>query len=369
MRRTHPLIVGGGPSACAAAILLARQGGKPLILERTREPHDIVCGGFLSTDTIGLLARVGLSAEALGARRIDRLRLVAGTRIFEADLPFTAFGLSRFRLDAVLIELAAEAGAGVERGVSAKRLDSEARRVYLSDGSSLSSDTVLLATGKLDLRGTSRPGAASGNDPAVGFRTRLEPSKTMSAALAGVIELHIFRGGYAGLLLLEDGGANLCLSVKKSRLSAGARTPDLLLEALADENLHFADRLGGAQSSGRWSSIANIPYGWRAQPDHPGIFRLGDQGAVIASLAGDGIGIALASGAMASAALQTGGAEASHRFQMALRSRSRGPLWTAGALKWIAEHPIAHGPAMTIMASSPGLMRFAAMATRIGDGA
>ena len=35
MRRTPPLIVGGGPSGCAAAILLAHEGGRPVILERT----------------------------------------------------------------------------------------------------------------------------------------------------------------------------------------------------------------------------------------------------------------------------------------------------------------------------------------------
>jgi flavin-dependent dehydrogenase len=223
----------------------------------------------------------------------------------------------------------------------------------------------MLATGKHDLRGAGRPAAASGADPAIGFRARLESSRSLRASLAGTIELHVFDGGYAGLLLLEDGAINLCLSVSKSRL-AGCPTPQALLASLAAENRHLADRIGGALSIGPWSSVANIPYGWRAQPSHPGIFRLGDQGAVIASLAGDGVGIALASGSMAATAWLNGGAAASETYQSSLRARARRPLQIAGGLKWLAQHRRFHGPAMLLMATSPGLVRLAASATRIG---
>jgi flavin-dependent dehydrogenase len=365
VRRTYPLILGGGPAGCAAATLLARAGAKPLVLERTRAPQDIVCGGFLSADTVSLLERVGLSASALGAHPITRLRVIAGERVQEMALPFMAFGLSRRTLDAALLAQAGDAGAGIERGVTLKKLDRAQRRVLLNDGAMLASDTVMLGTGKHDLRGALRPPDARGSDPAVGIRARLAPSSTLSRNLKNIIELHVFKGGYAGLLLLEDGAANLCLSVSRSHIAA-ARSPAALVAALAQTNPRLGDRLHQAHSIGSWSSIANIPYGWRAEPDRPGIFRLGDQGAVIASLAGDGIGIALASGCMAASAWQRGGAEASERFQSTLRERTRLPLQVAGGLKWLAERPYTHGPLLGLMAHVPALARLAITATRVG---
>ena len=231
---------------------------------------------------------------------------------------------------------------------------------------SLLGETIMLATGKLDLNGAARPRTASGKDPAIGLRTRLEPTMSLRAALENVVELHTFRGGYAGLVLLEDGSANLCISIAKSHLPGEGRATDAILAALAADNPLFADRMGGVQSIGPWSSVANIPYGWRADPDCSGIFRLGDQGAVIASLAGDGIGIALASGSMAAAAWRNGGAEASQSFHTALRARARWPLRVAGSLKWLAEHPALHAPAFALMAISPAIAGMAARATRIG---
>ncbi|MDQ4419452.1 FAD-dependent monooxygenase [Sphingobium sp. DEHP117] len=364
VRRTSPLILGGGPAGCAAATLLARAGAKPLVLERTRAPQDIVCGGFLSADTVGLLEHVGLSASALGAHPITRLRVIAGERVQEMALPFMAFGLSRRTLDAALLAQAGDAGAGIERGVTLKMLDRTQRRVHLNDGSTLSGDTIMLGTGKHDLRGALRPPDARGSDPAVGLRARLAPSTHLSYILNNVIELHVFPRGYAGLLLLEDGAANLCLSVSRSHLAA-ARSPAALVAALARTNPLLGDRLAQAHATGPWASIANIPYGWRAEPDRPGIFRLGDQGAVIASLAGDGIGIALASGCMAASAWQRGGAEASARFQSSLSARTRLPLQVAGGLKWLAERPYAHGPLLGLMAHMPALARLAITATRV----
>ncbi|MBP6030410.1 MAG: FAD-dependent monooxygenase [Sphingobium sp.] len=366
MRRSYPLILGGGPAGCAAATVLARAGARPLILERTREPQDLVCGGFMSADTVGLLEQVGLSAPALGARPITRLRILAGARMFETRLPFTAYGLSRRRLDSALIGQAASAGAGVERGVAITLLDREARRVRLKDGASVASDTIMLATGKHDLRGALRPHAARGRDPAVGLRARLVPSASLAAALERVIELHVFQGGYAGLLLLEDGAVNLCLSTSKSLWTANP-SPAALLRSLAAKNPRLGDRLGEALSTGPWSSIAHIPYGWRAQPEPPGIFRLGDQGAVIASLAGDGMGIGLASGQMAAAAWLRGGASAGPRFQSDLRACTARPLHIAGGLKWLAEHPFAYGPLMVMLKTLPQLAHLAVNATRVTD--
>jgi 2-polyprenyl-6-methoxyphenol hydroxylase-like FAD-dependent oxidoreductase len=234
MRRTAALIAGGGPAGAAAAILLAQGGAMPVLIERHAEPQDVVCGGFVAADAIALLARIGLHIAALGAHPIHRARLVAGRRVAESALPFAAAGLSRTRLDAALIEAAIEHGATIERGRTIRRVDPEARCLHLADGATIGADALFLATGKHDLRGAPRT-ALPDPDPALGLRVRLGATPELRAALDGTIELHLFRGGYAGLLLQEDGSANLCLSVAQSRLKAADGQPAALIETLARE--------------------------------------------------------------------------------------------------------------------------------------
>lgn len=365
MRRTPALIVGGGPAGAAAAILLARGGAKPVLIERSREPHDVVCGGFLGGDAIRMLARIGFDPATLGAPPIRRARLVAGRRAAETGLPFAAAGLSRRALDAALLDRAAAEGAMIERGLAVRRLDPDARRLQLSDEGTIDADALFLASGKYELRGAPRPARAEA-DPALGLRVRLAPSPALARDLAAVIELHLFRHGYAGLLVQEDGGVNLCLSIAQSRLRAADGQPDQLIAMLAHEAPLLADRFGAASGTGAWSTVARVPYGWRAETGEHGIFRLGDQAAVIASLAGDGIAIALDSAACAADLFLRHGADAALAFQPAFARRARRPVALAGLLRLMGETPGLAGPLIGLFGHVPGLVRRAAAMTRIG---
>jgi flavin-dependent dehydrogenase len=351
VRRTAALIVGGGPAGASAAIALARGGAMPVLIERSPGERDLVCGGFLGWDAIAQLGKLGLDPASLGARPIHRLRLVSGRKVVEQELPAAAAGLSRRRLDATLLRLAEEAGAAVLRGRVARGLDDG--RLRLDDGSEMAADALFLATGKHELRGAARP---IGNRPvSAGLRTAIAPP----ADLAGTIELHLYKGGYAGLLLQEDGAANLCLSVAQARMAGGR---EALLAELMREAPLLAERLGGIVPA-QWEAIAGVPYGWRARAGEPGLFRLGDQAAVIASLAGDGIAVALASGAAAAhACLHGGGAPA---YQRGFADRARRPIAVAETLRHMAEAPVRRR-LMLGLARVPGLAKLAARLTRVG---
>ena len=72
------VVVGAGPAGSAAAIGLARAGAGVLLLERTRETGDALCGGFLSWRTLARL-------DALGIDRVQpRLRHAAHTSVLHA---------------------------------------------------------------------------------------------------------------------------------------------------------------------------------------------------------------------------------------------------------------------------------------------
>lgn len=331
----------------------------PLLVERCPGERDLVCGGFLGWDALAALRRLGLDAASLGARPIHRLRLVAGARSIETALPRAAAGLSRRCLDAALLLMAEQAGATVLRGRTARALEEGLLR--LDDGEEMTADGVFLATGKHELRGVAR--ATGGRAAAVGLRAALAPAPALDRALAGTIELHLFEEGYAGLLRQEDGSANFCLSVSRRRLAA-AGGPEGLLRQLTAEAPLLAERVGG-EAPAAWEAVAGVPYGWRARTTEPGLFRLGDQAAVIASLVGDGIAIALTSGIAAASAWLAGGGGAAPAFQHGLALRSARPIRLAETLRGLAEHRA--GQRLLVGAARIGpLARLAARLTRIG---
>jgi flavin-dependent dehydrogenase len=333
VRREDPLILGAGPAGCAAGIALARGGAKPLLVDRDPLVADALCGGFLSWRTAGRLRALGVDAEGLGAHPVERLILYGQGRPAEIALPNRAFGLSRRVLDTALRQRAVAEGAELihdtVRQVEGVQVTGRAH--------SWQADSLFLATGKHDLRGTTRPRQAK--DPALGLRVRMTPSPGLARRLAHTIELHLFDGGYAGVVLQEDGSANVCLAVRKSLMGEAAADPVRLLAQLAAKHAHFALRLEPGWHDLRIDCIGSIPYGWSAQATEPGVFRLGDQAAVIPSLAGEGIDIALASGIAAAEAWLAGGSGAAPAYQQDLYKRVKSPLLWAAVAWGLAERP------------------------------
>jgi flavin-dependent dehydrogenase len=360
VERVPALIAGGGPAGSAAGIALARAGIDATIIERHAAPQDVVCGGFLGWDALTALRRLGVDAAGLGARPITRLRLVSATDQVEANMPHPAAGLSRRTLDAALLQTAEAGGVSVRRGVAVRSADLARRCLKLDGGAEAWGDALLIATGKHELRGSARPRDTSA-DP-IGLRTSLAPSPALEQLLDGVIELHLFDGGYAGLLLQEDGKANLCLSAARRRLKAAGGI-DRLVAVLAAELPALADRLRQGKPAA-WNAISGVPYGWRAATTEAGIYRVGDQAAVIASLAGDGIAIALTSGAAAADAIASG--QSAQAYQRAFSRRARRPLQAAEALRWAAEHGRPRAISMGVLKALPRLTGLAALLTRIG---
>ena len=324
MRREDPLIVGGGPAGTAAAIALARGRAKPTILERNRETGDALCGGFLSWRTLETLASLGL--ESPGGHPVYELALFAGKAVARARLPHPAVGISRHSLDSQLLSLAEGAGAAVERGVTVREL-LEGGAIRLGDGAQLHPESLFLATGKHDLRGCARP-RDEGEEMTLGLRVRLAAHPALTKLSGGRIELHLFDRGYCGLVLQEGEGGNLCMAIRKSLLTEAGGDPEALIARLAVENPALGERIAFAQN-GPVEAISAVPYGWQAAETRPGLFRLGDQAAVIPSLAGEGNGIALASGIAAAKFWLEGGAAAAPAFQSRFARAASPPVRTA----------------------------------------
>ncbi|MEO8619375.1 MAG: FAD-dependent monooxygenase, partial [Sphingomicrobium sp.] len=230
-----PLIVGAGPAGCAAAIMLARAGASPLIREQTSVTGDALCGGFLSWRTRQSLDALGIDAAALGGHKVTRVVLYSGHRSASAPLPAPGIGLSRRHLDTVMLARAMDDGARIERGIRLLAVESDGTARF-DHGEAIDPDSLFFANGKHDVRGLPRREARSGGDLSIGIRLRLGPHPALTEMIGDRIELHLFDRGYGGLILQEDGTANLCMAVRKSALATFGGQPLALLDHLASRD-------------------------------------------------------------------------------------------------------------------------------------
>ncbi len=385
------VVLGGGLAGSALAILLARSGRPVTLVEQHAIPRHKVCGDFLSAEALLYLHALGLDPQALGAVPITTLRLATGFCLIETALPFPATSLTRFTLDEALLHRAATAGATLLRGSRAESLTlpespTPARpatdwQLRLATGATLSANTVFLATGKHDLRGFSRP--AGRHTSLIAFKQYIILDPKQHAALGPSIELILFPHGYAGLQPVEpdaDGNprANLCLVVDRNHLrslstssgassGSGGNTWPTLLAYLLQVSPHLRRRLAGSEPLlAQPLALSNIPYGLlRRSPPALGLWPLGDQAAVIPSLTGDGMSIALHTAHLAAAMYLAN--QTARDFTTAVHSTLRCQLALATVASRLAVQPVLQPAIATLARFHPPLLQHLARATRIPD--
>lgn len=379
--RYDAVVIGGGPAGAAASALLARAGRSVCLLERRHGPHHKVCGEFISWEAAQLLAELGLDLADLGAQPITRASLYSGGEALEVQLPDTAWSLSRLRLDDALLRQASALGAEVRRGFAVRHVTQTDTGWQLGAGRDAAGTTpgngagaatvcapaAFLATGKHEIRSLRRRPAARHDVIGLKMHLRLEPAQ--QECLRGTVELFLFDGGYAGLEAIEAGNANLCVLLSEEIFRACDHHWPNILQWLCASAPLLDRRLCHAQAL--WQrplSVAGVPYGYLHAPSATaaGLYRLGDQTAVIASLAGDGIAIALHSAQLAVANHLAGNGVAEYQ-RRALRE-FRGPVGCAQALAAMLAGDRGRRIAFRLARLWPGLAAGAIFQTRTRQG-
>jgi len=356
------IIAGGGLAGAAAATALAQAGRDVTFIERESGPTHKICGEFLSIEAQSYLARLGFDFARLGAHSITHVRLTSGKHEVAATLPFTGMSLTRRALDAGLRAHAVRAGAKI---LTASIRGLDVMTLELDQHEKLTASTLFLATGKHELRGAKR--AAPAPNGLVGFKMYFALTPAQSASLAHHVELHLGAGFYAGLQLVEDGTANLCLLINRATLKRLGGAWAAVLAHVQAQNSVLAARLSGAASVLEAPlTIAQIPYGYIYRPPLGAeIFRLGHQAGVIHSFTGDGMSIALHSAALATDTYLNGGGGAEYHRRLA--GDISGQIFRAGVLHDLVQFPPARAAFLNAARVFPGLLPLIASLTRVPE--
>jgi flavin-dependent dehydrogenase len=233
----------------------------------------------------------------------------------------------------------------------------------LGDGRSITSRTVVLATGKHELRGHHRickPGPGW-----VGFKMHWRLSPDQQAALGQQIELFLHPDGYAGLQPIDAGLANLCFVLGVSAFQTSGATFAAALARLRQLLPRLDERLRGATPL--WAtapSVAGLPYGYlcRARDCSDGLYRIGDQLAVIPSFTGEGIAIALRTARLAAEAIMAG--VPPREFVATVRRHVHLPMRLAASLEALTRRHVLARPALSF-ARYAGVLPILARGTRL----
>lgn len=296
------IVVGAGPAGSAASITLAGRGYRTLVLEKDVFPRHKVCGAYLAAGALPCLKKLDAEAAVLRLEpeRIERgsVHLASGVSI-KFTLPSPGLGISRFALDDLLAQRAAESGAAIRFGV---RVAGVARagtgfRVHLAGAETLDARAVIGAWGRWDAldRSLERVFVAR-RGRFLGWSGELAGD---AAALAGQVRLYMFQGGYCGLSRVEGGVANVAGVVSAGVLrTIGGGWDAVMAHARASNAALDADLSGLKPRPAGF--LGTGPVFFTAKPpSESGLLMVGDAAGMLDPFSGQGQAAALASGLLA----------------------------------------------------------------------
>src|SRR5258705_4097915 len=107
-------IVGGGLAGLALSIQSAKAGYKTILFEKEKYPFHKVCGEYVSLESWNFLEELGLPLSQMNLPIIrDLLVTSPNGKKLEHLLPLGGFGISRYKLDKMLAEIAKRSGAEI----------------------------------------------------------------------------------------------------------------------------------------------------------------------------------------------------------------------------------------------------------------
>jgi len=289
------VIIGGGIAGLSLAILLGRQHYKVLVLEKESYPKHKVCGEYVSMESKPFLESLGLAIDDMQLPVINKLQ-VTDTRGNEvnADLPQGGFGISRYKLDAALAELAQQAGATLLTKTKAEDVQWENGSFTVKAKSETYAARVVCGTwGKrsnIDVK-WQRPFIKEQNRMLNNYiAVKYHINYPWPDDLIG---LHNFKNGYCGISKIEDGRTCLCYITTATNLQKSGNDIKRLEEETVKQNLWLKKIFSEAEFLYELPLvISQISFEKKEQVEEH-VLLLGDAAGSITPLCGNGMSMAL----------------------------------------------------------------------------
>ena len=361
------IVIGAGPAGCAAAITAARTGARVLLVDRGHYPRHRVCGEFVSAESLGLLSQLlSLENQRLvnNVPRISQSRVFADGAVLSMPIDPPAASIARFDMDQALWESCVEAGIDARQDCAVQSVQGDGPFTVNADGENFESAALVNAAGRWSFLTSPETRRRAPGEKWIGVKAHFRERDP-----APSVDLYFFDGGYCGVqpvALSSDhalgGVVNACAMV---RADVATNLSDVF-------DLHPALRARSRSWQLATDPVKTSPLIFhKPEPLQGNMLQAGDAATFVDPFIGDGISLALRSGALAAECLQ-GVFQNSCSLQQAaaqyelLYSRWLAPVFCASSVlrRLLRVRGSIRRPAMAFLQRAPSITRQIVRMTR-----
>jgi menaquinone-9 beta-reductase len=288
-------IIGGGLAGLALSIQLSKAGYTVALFEKEQYPFHKVCGEYISLESSDFLESLGLPLTDMQLPIINQLIVTApnGNQLQQA-LPLGGFGISRYKLDAALKEIALKNSVTLFENckVTDVLFSNEAFQLKTAKGE-FTSPVCCGSFGKrsnLDLKwnrpfATQKPNKLNNY---IGVKYHIKTNFP-----ANTIALHNFENGYCGISKIEEDKYCLCYLTNAGNLKTSNNSIETMEKNILQKNPHLQHIFENSEILYESPvTISQISFNKKTQvEDH--VLLMGDAAGMITPLCGNGMSMAL----------------------------------------------------------------------------
>ena len=288
-------IVGGGLAGLALSIQVANAGFKVILFEKEKYPFHRVCGEYISLESEDFLQHLGVDLQKMNASKITELFISAnnGSSI-QQHLLLGGFGISRYKLDNTLAQLAINAGVYLMENTRVEEIRFTNDSFNITSNHATYNAKITVATfGKrsnLDIKWNRDFVKAKKNkhNNYVGIKYHVRGRFPVDT-----IELHNFKNGYCGLVKVEDNQYCLCYLTVASNLQKSNNDIREMERVILSGNPFLKKILAECEKLRDGPVIISQINFDKKSLVHDHILFIGDAAGMITPLCGNGMSMAL----------------------------------------------------------------------------
>lgn len=288
-------IVGGGLAGLALSIQIAREGYRVILFEKEQYPFHRVCGEYISLESWDFLQRLGVDLHSLNVACIKRLSVSAmNGSSFEQELPLGGFGVSRYKLDHTLAEIAEQNGVIVYEQTRVN--DIQFAEGHFNIESSTGNFKARVAAGcygkrsNLDVK-WKRPFIVAKKNKLnnyIGIKYHIRYNFPND-----LIALHNFKKGYCGISKVEDDQYCLCYLTTADNLQSSSNDIKKMEQTILSANPQLKKIFSECEMIRQEPVIISQISFDRKELIEDHVLMIGDAAGMITPLCGNGMSMAL----------------------------------------------------------------------------
>jgi flavin-dependent dehydrogenase len=288
-------IVGGGLGGLCLALLGVDAGYSVVLFEKETYPFHKVCGEYISLESHGFLTLLGLPFQNWNLPVIKKLQVsdMQG-KVYDFRLDLGGFGISRYRVDNALYELAKQRAVSVftNEKVNDIKFENDGH-IIQTNKKNITATIVAGAFGKrsnVDIkwkRDFAEKKASKLNNY-IGVKYHVHTDFTKDS-----IALHNFKNGYCGISAVEENKYCLCYLTNADNLSKNNNSIKQMQENVLYKNPVLQKIFTESEFIiNEPLTISQVSFDQKTQHENH-VLMIGDAAGMITPLCGNGMSMAM----------------------------------------------------------------------------